>query len=81
MLLSVGKAVSPVIICIFFYFLNDWIWFTIFLIVALVGILPIYISKVFESVYYIIASTGNIDKLKNVLDKITLINDDDPLEE
>ena len=69
--LSATKTLSICILCALFYFLSRW-YYIVTIITGLTLILVIVFMKyTFDSPHFILASTGNIDLIRYVLNSIS----------
>jgi MFS family permease len=78
-LYSATRNLGIGLLCGLFYFLSDWAYVIIVIAGLLVISLILFIKFVYESPHHMLASTGNIDLLKYIINGIADVNDEEPL--
>lgn len=78
-LLSATKFVGVGFLCLIFYYLNNWAYFMVIEAVLMLVLSVLFLKYSFDSPYYVLASTGNVDEVKYILNKIAVTNEEDTL--
>lgn len=58
------------VVCILFYYIDEWAYSIIVMATLLLLLLPFFMKFVLESSHHVLASTGNIDQLRHVINSI-----------
>ncbi|CDW88626.1 organic cation transporter [Stylonychia lemnae] len=76
-LLSATRLAGILIVCACFVYLNKWVYFFCIVLGSILILGGIFMKNTFESIHYLLASTGQIDAVKYILNRIAVINDED----
>lgn len=66
-------------VCFSFIYLDKWVYFFLIILGLTLIFGGLFVKYTFESTHYLLASTGQLDVVKYILNKIAAINDEDIL--
>ena len=80
-LLSSTRFLGILVLCGCFHYLKKWTYFICIILVSTMILGLLLMKYTFESSHHLMVSTGNLDMLKFILNKIAAVNDEDALTE
>lgn len=78
-LLSLTRIIGVGVICLLYYLLKTWVYPLIVISLMILILLPFVMKFLYESPHFVLASSGNIDVCKYIINSIADVNDEEPI--
>ena len=78
---ATSRALGIALVCLIFYFINQWVYFIIIELALLAICLGMFMKYAFESPLYVMTATGDHDMCKFIFNSIAIINDEEIIRE